>query len=59
MPRLVALRGVRAHEHWHIYNTGKTLYSDRSFVVEFLLQLENKQQIMPNNVETQHKQMYL
>ena len=24
-------------------------------VVEFLLHLENKQQIMPNNVETQHK----
>ena len=33
-------------------------YRDRNRVVEFLLPLENKQQIMPNNVETQHKHMY-
>ena len=35
-----------------------TFYRDRNRVVEFLLPLENKQQIMPNNVETQHKHMY-
>ena len=42
-----------AKSTWHIYNTGKTLYRG------ILLQLENKQQIMQNNVETQHKHMYL
>ena len=31
---------------------GRTLFRDLRHVVEFLLQLENKQQIMPNNVET-------
>ena len=31
------------------------MYRDRSHVVELLLQLENKQQIMQNNVETPHK----
>ena len=39
---------------WHIYNAGKTLYKDRSRVVE-LFQMENKQQSMQNNVETQHR----
>ena len=34
------------------------MYSDRSCVVDLLLQLENKQQIMQNNVETQHKHIY-
>ena len=33
-------------------------YRDQSRVVELLLQLENKQHIMQNNVETQHKHMY-
>ena len=33
------------------------MYRDRSRVVEFLLQLENKRQIMQNNVETQRKHM--
>ena len=28
---------------------------DRSRAVEFLVHLENKQQIMPNKLETQHK----
>ena len=38
-----------------IRNTGENvLYRDRSRVVELLLQLENKQQIMQNDVETQH-----
>ena len=31
---------------WHIYNAGKSLREE-----EFLLQLENKQQSIPNNVE--------
>ena len=33
-------------------------YRDWSGVVELLLQLDNKQQIMQNNVDTQHKHMY-
>ena len=46
MLHFIALRGVR----WHIYNAGKSLREE-----EFLLQLENKQQSIPNNVElTQH-----
>ena len=40
---------------WNIHNI---IYRDRSRVVELLLQSENKQQIMQNNVETQHKHMY-
>ena len=46
---------------WHItilYNAGKKLNRNRSCVGEFLLHLENKQQIMPNNVETKHKHMF-
>ena len=39
----------------HIYNTGKTLYMG----IEFSLQLENRQQIMPNNVETKHAQAHV
>ena len=39
-------------------STGRTLFRDLRHVVEFLLQLENKQQIMPKNVETQHKHMH-
>ena len=31
---------------------------DRRRVVELLLQEENEQQIMQNNMETQHKHMY-
>ena len=42
----------------NIQNAGKTLYRDRSRIVEPLLQLENKQQIMQNNAETQHNRMY-
>ena len=33
------------------------IYRDRSNIVELLLQLENKQQIMQNNVETQHNRI--
>ena len=36
---------------------GKSYNRDRSRVEEFLLQLENKQQNMPNNVESQHNRM--
>ena len=43
---------------WNIHKGGKTLYRDRSHIVELLLQLENKQQIMQNNVKTQHNGMY-
>ena len=35
---------------WNIHKGGKTLYRDRSHIVVLLLQLENKQQIMQNNV---------
>ena len=34
------------------------MYSNRGRVVELLLQLENKRQIMQNNVETHYKHMY-
>ena len=34
------------------------IYRDRSCIIELLLQLENKQQIMQNNVATQHSRMY-
>ena len=38
---------------WHTCNTQvkQNIYRDRSRVVELLLQLENKQQIMQNNAE--------
>ena len=48
----IALRGVRAPKNVAHLQAGKTLYRDRSRVVECLLQLKNKKQIMPNNVET-------
>ena len=41
-----------------IYYAGKTFYGDRSRVVECKLQLKNKKQIMPNNMDTQHKNVY-
>ena len=34
------------------------MYRDRGHIVELLLQLESKQQIMQNNMETQQKYMY-
>ena len=43
---------------WNVHNEENVLYRDRSPVVQLLLQLENKQQIMLNYVETQHKHMY-
>lgn len=35
--------------------TIKTLYRDRGHEVEFFLHMEDQQQIIPDNVETQHK----
>ena len=59
MLRFSALRGLRAHENVkHSQRRENDIYRDRSHVVELLLQLENKQQIMQNNVQTQHKHMY-
>ena len=49
MLRFIALQGVRAHENVEL--------SQRKRVVELLLKLENKQQILQNNVETRHKHM--
>ena len=39
---------------WNIHKGGKTLYIG----IEAIQQLENKQQIMQNNVETQLNRMY-
>ena len=59
MLRFTALRGVRAHENVeHSQRRENVIYRDRNHIVELLLQLENKQQIMQNNVETQHNRMY-
>ena len=59
MLRFIALRGVRAHENVeHSQRRKNVIYRDRSRIVELLLQLENKQQIIQNNVETQHNRMY-
>ena len=40
---------------WNIHNAGENVIEPK---VELLLQLENKQQIMQTNVETQHNRMY-
>ena len=59
MLRFIALREVRAHEKVeHTQRRENVTYRDRSRVVEFLLQLKNKQQIVQNNVETPQKHMY-
>ena len=61
MLRFMTLRGVRAHEnveHSQRRENVISRYRDQSRVVKLLLQLENEQQIMRNNVETQHKHMY-
>ena len=50
---------LRAHENVkHSQRRGNVIFSDQSRVVELLRQFENKQQIMQNNVDTQHKHMY-
>ena len=43
---------------WNIQNAGKTLYINVKRIVELLLQLENKQQIIQNNVETRHNRLH-
>ena len=59
MLRFIALQGVRVHENVeHSQHGENVIYRDRSRIVELLLQLENKQQIIQNNVETQHNRMY-
>ena len=60
MLRFIALRGVRAHENLeHSQHREKVIYRDRSRTVELLLQLENEQQIMHNNVETDLTQSHV
>ena len=59
MLRFIALRGVLARENVeHSQCRENVIYRDRSCIVELLLQLENEQQIMQNNVGTQHNRMY-
>ena len=59
MLRFIALRGVRAHENVeHSQHKENVIYRDQSRIEELLLQLENKQQIIQNNVETQHNRMF-
>ena len=59
MLRFIASRGVRAHENVeHSRRRENVIYRDRKRIVELLLQLENKQQIVQNNVQTQHNRMY-
>ena len=42
----------------HSKRRENVIYRVRSRIVELLLPLENKQQIMQNNVETQHNRMH-
>ena len=59
MLRFIALRGVRAHENVELSQRRENfIYRNRNHIVELLLQLENKQQFMQNNVETQYNHMY-
>ena len=60
MLRFIALRGLRAHENVeHSERRENVIYRDRSRVVELLLQLENKQQIMQNIEETTQAQCHV
>ena len=59
MLRFIAMQGVRAHDNMeHSQRRENVIYRDRNRIVELLLQLENKQKIMQNNVETQHNRMH-
>ena len=59
MLRFIALQGVRAHEKVeHSQHRENVVYRNRSCIVEHLLQLENKQKLMQNIVETRHNRMY-
>ena len=56
----ISLQGVWAHKNVeHSQGRENVIYRDRSHIVERLLQLENKQQIMQNNAETRHEHMYI
>ena len=47
MLRFIALRGVQAHENVkHSKRRENVIYRDRNRIIELLLQLENKQEIM-------------
>ena len=47
---------LHCKEYGHTFTTQENVIDrDRSRVIEFLLQLEHKQQIVQINVETQHK----
>ena len=60
MLRFIALRGVRAHENVeYSQRRENVIYRDRNHIVELLIQLENKQQIMQNNVETQQTHVFV
>ena len=51
MLRFIALRGVQAQENVeHSQRRENVIFRNRSRIVELLLQLENKQQIMQNYV---------
>ena len=53
MLRFIALQGVRAHVNAeHSQRRENILYRDHSSVLELILQLENKQLIIQNYVET-------
>ena len=55
------MRGVQAQENVeHSQRRENVIYRNRNHIllVELLLQLENNQQIMQNNVETQYNHMY-
>ena len=59
MLRLIAMSGVWAHENVdHSKRRENVIYMGRNRIVEPLIQLENKQQIMETKVETQHNHMY-
>ena len=59
MIRFIALQGVRVHENVECSQRWENImYRDRSRVVQLLLQMENKQQIMQNNVVSQNNYMY-
>ena len=58
MPHCIA-RGTGTQERGTFTTQVKCyIYCDQSHKVEHLLQLEIKQQIIPNKVETQHKHMF-
>ena len=60
MLRFIALRGVRTHVYVeHSQSRGNVMYRDLSRIVELLLQLGNKQQIIQNNVHGDSTQSHV